>query len=220
MQKNKLLLIIIAFAFTSTLEAQSETLGWSSLAWKSTWKFPVDVELSGNYRTKNEWAERDSYFSEVELSYDLTKSLTTEVEWRRVNNRDTNGNIQGIETWNRLRVNLKYEYTPIPGTLGLRVGYQRRFALSETASMGESYRLLLSYELAIKNWKADPELFSEYRWNQVADSNNELRYGISVARKFDAIKVGLRFFLERTVNVPKIDNNLTAVIDLSLQIAI
>lgn len=220
MQKYRLLLLLITFVLTSTLEAQTESLGWSSLAWKSTWKFPVDVEVSGNYRTKNDWTERDSFFSEVELSYDLTKNWTTEVEWRRVNNRDTNGNIQGIETWNRLRLNLKYEYTRIPGTLGLRLGYQRRFALSENASIGESYRLLLSYEIAIQNWKADPELFSEYRWNQVEGSKNELRYGISTSKKFNAVKAGIRFFIEHLVDVPKSNNNFTTVVDFSLQIAI
>lgn len=195
--------------------AQSNHVSWSTIGWKSNWDFPIDVQISGQYRTKAGLENWDTYFGEVEMEYDMNKRWSVEIELRQNANNDTEGGIQGIENFSRARIKLKYGQKFDFGKLGMRAGYDQRFALRNNANESERLRLMLTYKYSIKNWKLDPEFFTEYFWDQLEKQSSSWRWGLSSSRKLSFGSLNLRFFLENDV----ISNNPTIFVsDIGLQI--
>jgi opacity protein-like surface antigen len=194
-----LILIPLIWGSFTTLFSQSNIASWTTLGWKSDWQSPFAIQLSGQLRTKAGLEEWDRYFGEIEVEYELNKRWSTELEFRQNANNDTEGGIQGIENYGRIRFNLKYRNkTPI-GLLSLRAGYDERFALRNNASESERFRIKLAFEYPIKNWKLDPEVFTEYFWDQLEKQSSSWRWGVSSERKISIGSLNLRFFLENDV---------------------
>lgn len=216
MLTNKSLLLFgLIFLSPLILKSQSNTAGWTSLGWKSSWDFPVGVDVSGHYRSKEGFNTWDAYFGELEFDYKFYKDWSSQIELRSTSTQDNQGNIQGIENWSRYRINLKYTYTPIPSSIGFRLGYQKRFGLRNNANPQEVFRLLVEYEYPIKNWKADPKFFTEYFWDQLLKQTDKWRWGVESSKKISIGKLSFRYFVERSVFTIQ---RTTMVVDMGLQI--
>lgn len=182
------------------MHAQSESALWTALELKKDWTKKLATQMSGNFRTQDGVSDWDSYFAEFEVEYEFLDEFTAEVEFRRIFNQDNTGNIQGTEKWSRLRFNLKYDYKPIKGTLSARIGYQERFAQEGTdGSKRARWRYRLNYEYSIKNWKADPQIFTEYLQATEAQHSDEWRVGVSTDLNFNDSRISLRFFREERI---------------------
>lgn len=200
------LFICLLLIFSQPLKAQDDAGVWSSLGVEKDLNQRLKLELSGHFRGEEGLGIWGSYFSEAELDFKLNSSWRTELEWRNVYNNDYSGARQGTERWQRLRLNLKSKHKVPHGIFRTRLGVQDLFFLNDLAgTAGQTYRFLASYEYKIKNWQADPEIFTEYFLQERNQDVDEFRIGLSTS--FDAFggKLSIRGFWEDRLRVGEVD---------------
>lgn len=201
MKSNSLLLAAFLLASTSVFgQSVTDERVWSKLTWRLKPTKDYNLDISGMYRGVS-GDGLDRFISELQLGTSPTKNTKYSVEYRHYLMFDNVGASTGIDHRARLRINGEQRYKLAPGDLYMRYGLQHREILTGSGDRKTDVRVRALYAHNIKNFKWDPEFYTEGLRTLGGNNDLRIRFGLSTGSKTLGGKVNLGYFYQRNVTL-------------------
>jgi|SaaInl5LU_22_DNA_1037371.scaffolds.fasta_scaffold15194_2 hypothetical protein len=192
--------LIIALLIVAGASAQSSTeyKSWTKVVYRIKPSENLKIDVGGQYRTET-GAGFNRAIAEVEVKKQMSKNLTYAAEYRHYFIKDDFGAVTGIDQRSRLRLHAERRYDLSEGELYLRYGIQHREIVTGGGSRKTDARVRVLYEFGIKDFKWDPELYTEYLQTLNGDFDQRLRIGISTGNKIMGTAFSIGYFYQRNI---------------------
>lgn len=182
---------------------------WSSIgiAYKANKKLSIGLEEQ--LRLKENASTIDSYFTQLDATYEIIKNVSLGGGLRYIKKNDNQGKVQGYENHFRYHINASYKHKINDFSLKYRLRYQNKNELGISTDDGDvakqNLRLKASIGYSISNWKLDPK-FSAEIFNRLADEDanglRKLRLTLSTDYKLKKLgKIKLFYRFEKSLNI-------------------
>jgi hypothetical protein len=189
--------LIMALVLTLGVAAQSETeiRSWTKISYRFKPVKGLKVDAGAQYRTTT----GDGFnlgFAEVEIKKSQSKNLTYAAEFRHYFIEDDFGSAQGINQRSRLRLQAERRYDLAEGDVFIRYGLQHREVVTGGGSRKTDARVRALYSFGIKDFKWDPEVYTEYLQTLNGDFGQRVRFGIATGNKVLGTALSFGYFYQ------------------------
>lgn len=192
----RLTALLLLASFATFAQSTTEERLWSKLTWRLEPTKDYTLDISGMYRGVS-GDGIDRFITELQLGTSPSKNTKYSVEYRHYLMFDNVGAQTGIDHRARLRINGEQRYKLAPGDLYMRYGLQHREILTGGGTRKTDVRVRALYAHNIKNFKWDPEFYTEGLRTLGGDNDFRLRFGLSTGSKALGGKVNLGYFYQR-----------------------
>jgi len=189
-------LLLLCFALGVHAQTTTEFKTWTKLAYRIKPTKDLKIDIGGQYRT----VTGDGFnraIVELEVKKEMSKTLNYGVEFRHYFINDDFGSSTGIDQRSRLRLNLERTYSVPKGEFSMRYGVQHREIVTGGGSRKTDARVRALYALGIKDFKWDPEVYTEYLQTLNGDFDQRMRFGVATGNKFYGTSIGIGYFYQR-----------------------
>lgn len=184
---------------------------WSAMKFSyklnKKWKIGLEEQL----RLQTSPVDIDSYFTELNTSYNINKNVYGGIGIRYIRKNDNKGKVQGYENYTRLHIDLGATHDIERFNIDYRLRLQTKKELNKLGSEenhpNNYVRLKVGLGYNIKKWKFDPklsaELFRHYEKGEEVEFN-KLRLTLGTRYKINSSgKLGFFYRIERELNIKK-----------------
>ena len=202
-------LIIVSFIQLSAQES-NDFEGWSSLQLDIKATEKLSFSVAEHLRYKNDISTLNTYFTQLETSYEVLKDFELGGGVRFIKKNDDVGKKQGIESHFRYQFEVKFKHDIKRMGLSYRLRYQNKNELGFSEDEGdiakEQLRLLfgVDYKLLPVNivFKIKGEFFNTFDNKTIGNKINRQRFTLSASRKFKGFgKIALFYRVQDDLHV-------------------
>ncbi len=161
--KIKLSLLFFLLSFFAIVGQNEDVYeNWSSIEVDYGLTKNIDIYAGGQLRIKSVGDSYNKSFYELGAKIKINDYLSSGFGYRRIDELDDVGNIQGHEKFNRYHAFLTgvYEYKKID--FRLRLQFQRKNEVGNSSLNNDFFRTRFEVRYDIKGWKADPRIGIEF----------------------------------------------------------
>lgn len=195
--KNNLLFLFMALcALLNKTTAQdgiyytvSDLELWSSASLKYKYNDDWSFNLENQFRLKSNATVMDQNLIQIGAKREFGDQFSTAVSYRYILSNDNKGDVQGLEHYNRLNLDLAYRLDVKRFTFSTRARYQTKKEYGTDDGSYNTIRLKVGSEYNIKKWKLDPK-FSAEIFNGLTDRDGFTKYRITFGTEYKIKKLG------------------------------
>jgi hypothetical protein len=153
------------------------------------------IGLDQQFRFNDNASTIDNYFTELDIKRKLGKHFSTAMGARYIKNNDTQGSIQGYETFFRWNSDVAFKHKVKRFLLQYRVRYQAKNELVVEDESNKTFRFQFESEYNIKKSGITPQ-FSTEIFNDYGDHQgfNKIRFTLGTTYKLKTIGKITAFF--------------------------
>jgi len=209
-----LLIVFISITCTMSFFAQNEDTNdlasWNAIALEYKLNDKFNFSLEQHLRFKDNISTVDTYFTQLESSYEFIKNFKILGGLRYIRDNDTEGNYQGYENHFRFHLDAIYKHKLNRFSLAYRIRYQNKNELGISVDEGDyarkNIRIKTSLGYNIRKWPLDPKFSAEiFNSHQKEDDNNGFsKYRLTLGTDFKIKNMGeikLYYRVEKELNV-------------------
>lgn len=205
------ILMGVLFGMTFSAKGQerlTDTELWLKLAAEAQLADRLELGLEEQLRLDQNFSELKSYFTEVSLAYDLSKSIALLGRLRYTTRNDNSGATQGQFNFLRYQLGTRIKHEAGQFRFKHRLLYQRADQVDIRPDEGDIivkyFRYRFETEYKIKNWAYDPlfsiEYFKAFE-NALDDRPDAIRLNFGTEDEIDNVGIfGIQYRYEWTIN--------------------
>lgn len=191
--------------FAQNLKTVEDFESWSSIGLRYDPSDKISLELEEQVRFNENSSKLGQYFTQMNISYDLTKSFQVSGAYRWITSKEYDKEVTTDEKSNRYHVGMSFKHDINRTTISYRLRYQNKSFIDSDNSNNQFLRFRTRVKYNIRDWKLDPSLSAEI-YNEVGGEFSKYRLTLATdyrIKKVGKIKVFFRFIKELNKKLPK-----------------
>ena len=195
---------------TKQLNAQgsNDLEGWSSVQIDITATEKLSFSVAEHLRYKNDISTLNTYFTQLETSYEIFKDFQLGAGVRFIKKNDDIGNKQGIESHFRYQLDARYQHKVKQQNILYRLRYQNKNELGFSEEEGdiakEQFRFMIGLGYKLKPigivFKLKGELFNNISKGSDSKNIDRSRFTLMASKRFKKIgKFSIFYRVQETI---------------------
>jgi predicted porin len=201
------------FVYAQDIKTTEDFESWTSIGLRYDPTEKITLELQEQIRLNEDSSTLRQYFTQMNVSYDLTKSFQISGAYRWITAKENKEDVSYDAKANRYHVGISYKHDVNRINFSYRLRYQNKSFEDTNSPDNQFLRFRTKVKYNIKNWKLDPIASAEL-FNEVGGEPSKYRLTLATdyrIKKIGRIKVFFHYIKQLNKPLPK----STSVIGLS-----